>query len=109
MTNSEVFTQEIPEMRPLFMICCLFFLMFFLGGGGGGGGEGEGHISDIAGHSIEVGVLSPLRGCGTYVTIFTKTTRLARKSIIVYARKYSFKLEDANEKEARLPPKVSIM
>ena len=61
---------------------CLFVVVvvFFLGGGGGR----EGHIS---GHSIEVGVLSPLRGCGTYVTIFTKTNRLARKSIIVYARK----------------------
>ena len=31
-----------------------------------------------------------------YVTVFRKTNWLARKSIIAYARKYSFKHEDAN-------------
>ena len=77
------------------MICCFCFLMLFVGFFWGGGG-GEGHIS---GHPIEVGVLSPIRGCGTYVTIFTKTNRLARKSIIVYARKYSSSLKTLMKKK----------
>ena len=40
-----------------------------------------------------------------FVTVFQKTNRSARKSIIVYARKYAFEQEDANinkEKEVRL-------
>ena len=39
-----------------------------------------------------------------FVTVFRKTNRSARKSIIAYARKYAFEQEDANvnkEKEAR--------
>ena len=31
-----------------------------------------------------------------FVTVFKKTNRSARKSIIVYARKYAFEQEDAN-------------
>ena len=37
------------------------------------------------------------------MTVFSKTNRSARKSIIAYARKYAFEHEDANvnkEKEA---------
>ena len=40
-----------------------------------------------------------------FVTVFWKTNRSARKSIIVYARKYAFEQEDANvnkEKEGVL-------
>ena len=40
-----------------------------------------------------------------FVTVFWKTNRSARKSIIAYARKYAFEQEDANvnkEKEACL-------
>ena len=40
----------------------------------------------------------------SYVTVFRKTNRSARKSIIAYARKYAFEHEDAKvnkEKEAR--------
>ena len=39
-----------------------------------------------------------------FVTVFKKTNRSARKSIIAYARKYTFEQEDANvnkEKEVR--------
>ena len=45
------------------------------------------------------------------VTIFRKTNRSARKSIIAYARKYTFAHEDANvnkEKEALFTPRRSI-
>ena len=40
-----------------------------------------------------------------FVTVFQKTNRSARKSIIAYARKYAFEQEDANvnkEKEVHL-------
>ena len=46
-----------------------------------------------------------------YVTVFRKTNRSARKSIIAYARKYAFAHEDANvnkEKEARFTPRRSV-
>ena len=48
--------------------------------------------------------------CGllTYVTVFRKNNRSARKSIIAYARKYAFAHEDANvnkEKEAHFTPR----
>ena len=58
-------------IHDLLLLLLLLFLLFF-----GGWGVGEGHIS---GYPIEVGMLSPLSGCGTYVTIFTKTNWLARK------------------------------
>ena len=41
------------------------------------------------------------------MTVFRKTNRSARKSIIAYTRKYAFAQEDANvnkEKEARFTP-----
>ena len=47
----------------------------------------------------------------TYVTIFRKTNRSARKSIIAYARKYAFEQEDANvnkEKEACFTRRQSV-
>ena len=46
-----------------------------------------------------------------YVTVFRKTNRSARKSIIAYAQKYAFALKDANvnkEKEACFTPRRSI-
>ena len=46
-----------------------------------------------------------------YVTVFRKTNRSARKSIIAYARKYAFEQEDANvnkEKEARFTRRRNI-
>ena len=46
-----------------------------------------------------------------FVTVFRKTNRSARKSIIAYARKYAFAHEDANvnkEKEARFTPRLSV-
>ena len=45
------------------------------------------------------------------MTVFRKTNRSARKSIIAYARKYAFAHKDANvnkEKEARLTPRRSV-
>ena len=45
------------------------------------------------------------------MTVFRKTNRSARKSIIVYARKYAFAHEDANvnkEKETRFTPRKSV-
>ena len=45
------------------------------------------------------------------MTVFRKTNRSARKSIIAYARKYAFAHEDANvnkEKEARFTPRRSV-
>ena len=47
----------------------------------------------------------------TFVTVFRKTKRSARKSIIACARKYAFEHEDANvnkEKETRFTPRRSI-
>ena len=46
-----------------------------------------------------------------YVTVFRKTNRSVRKSIITYARKYAFEHEEANvnkEKEARFTPRRSV-
>ena len=37
-----------------------------------------------------------------FVTVFKKTNRLARKSIIAYARKYAFEQEDTNVKKCVL-------
>ena len=45
------------------------------------------------------------------MTVFRKTNRSTRKSIIAYARKYAFAHEDANvnkEKEAHFTPRRSI-
>ena len=58
----------IHDLLLLFFFCCFF--LFFLGGGGGG-----------------VGVLSPPRGCDILCDDIYETNWLARKSIIVYARK----------------------
>ena len=35
--------------------------------------------------------------CYVYVTVFRKTNRSVRKSIIAYVQKYAFEHEDANE------------
>ena len=46
-----------------------------------------------------------------FVTVFRKTNRSARKSIIAYARKYAFEQEDANvnkEKEARFTRRRNV-
>ena len=46
-----------------------------------------------------------------FVTIFRKTNRSVRKSIIAYVRKYAFEQEDANvnkEKEARFTRRRSV-
>ena len=46
-----------------------------------------------------------------FVTVFRKTNRSARKSIIAYARKYTFEQEDANvnkEKEARFTHRRNV-
>ena len=48
---------------------------------------------------------------GGTMTVFRKTNRSARKSIITYARKYAFAHEDANvnkEKETRFTPRRSV-
>ena len=45
------------------------------------------------------------------VTVFRKTNRSERKSIIAYARKYMFEHEDANvnkEKEARFTHRLTV-
>ena len=45
------------------------------------------------------------------MTVFRKTNRSARKSIIAYVRKYAFEQEDANvnkEKEARFTRRRSV-
>ena len=42
------------------------------------------------------------------MTVIRKTNRLARKSIIVYAHKKSFKRTDANGKEARFTLRQSV-
>ena len=45
------------------------------------------------------------------MTVFRKTNRSVRKSIIAYTRKYAFTHEDANvnkEKEARFTPRRSV-
>ena len=46
-----------------------------------------------------------------YVSVFRKTNRSARKSIIAYARKYVFERKDANgneEKEAHFAHRRSV-
>ena len=43
-----------------------------------------------------------------YVTVFRKTNRSVRKSIIAYVRKYTFEHEDANGKEERFTRRRSF-
>ena len=42
-----------------------------------------------------------------FVTVFRKTNRSARKSIIAYARKYAFEQEDAKKKKRVLVDEAS--